>query len=333
MSKEKTTILVDHKLKGFRADIVISKQSPFLSRSSALKLFEQLMVFVNGLNCKPSYRCKEGDVLTFFLFKSQDQIQLTPSSQNLNILFEDEWILVINKPANLVVHPGAGHSQDTLVNALIAHTKNLSYFHLEEKASFSQGVSQHRPGIVHRLDKDTSGLLVVAKNNLAHSNLVKQFASRLVTRCYWALVFGIPQKCFGQIKTKIARHPKDRKRFCSIPQGDTGKIAITDYKVIKSQNEVSLLHLTLGTGRTHQIRVHLSEQNHPILGDGIYGKKRRISSLKSSNLKRSVENLSRLALHAARLGFRHPFDHRFLEFEIGWPEDLLELLAASCLEL
>ena len=190
---------------------------------------------------------------------------------------------------------------------------------------------QYRPGIVHRIDKDTSGLLVIAKNDLAHLELVKQFASRLIKRCYWALVFGVPQKSFGQIKSRIARHPKNRKCFYSVPQKDIhkGREAITYYNVIRSYNGVSLLHLKLGTGRTHQIRVHLSGQNHPIVGDWVYGKKKRIQPLKSSQLQQSIRNLPRLALHASRLGFRHPYDHRYLEFEVGWPDDLLDILFAS----
>ena len=335
MSKEKITISIDHKLKGFRADIVISKQIPSLSRSSTSKVFQQHLILVNNLICKPSYKCKEGDVLTLYLPKNQGSItQIMPSSQDLNIIFEDHWILVVNKPAHLVVHPGSGHFQDTLVNALIAYTKNLSFLKSAQDSLKSGRVDQYRPGIVHRIDKDTSGLLVIAKSNLVHLELAKQFASRLVTRCYWALVFGRPQKPSGQIKSRIARHPKDRKRFYNVPPKDIqkGKDAITYYNVIQSHGGISLLHLKLGTGRTHQIRVHLAQQNHPIIGDWIYGKKKRIYSLKSSQLKQSIETLPRLALHASRLGFRHPYDHRYLEFEVGWPDDLLDILFTSEIE-
>ena len=332
MSKKKITIFVDHKLKGQRADIVVSKQVSSLSRSNTLKSFQQQAVFVNNLICKPSYKCKEGDVLMLYLSKDQNHLkQIMPSSQKLNIIFEDHWVLVINKPAHLVVHPGAGHFQDTLVNALMAHTKDLSFLKSMESWLKSGRADQYRPGIVHRIDKDTSGLLVIAKNDLAHLELVKQFASRLVRRCYWALAFGAPQKPSGQIRSRIARHPKDRKRFYSVPQKDIhkGKEAITYYDVMQSYNGVSLLHLKLGTGRTHQIRVHLAGQNHPVVGDWIYGKKKRIQSLPSSQLQQSIKTLPRLALHAARLGFRHPYDHRYLEFEVGWPGDLLDVLFAS----
>ena len=335
MSKKKITIFVDHELKGLRADVVVSKQVSSLSRSSILKSFQQHSILVNDLVCKSSYKCKEGDFLTFYLPKDQNNTtQIMPSSQELNIIFEDQWVLVVNKPAHLVVHPGAGHFQDTLVNALIGYTKDLSFFKSLENSLETKRVDQYRPGIVHRIDKDTSGLLVIAKNNLAHLELVKQFASRLVTRCYWALVFGVPQERSGQIKSRIARHPKDRKRFYSVPQKNIqkGKEAITHYNVVQSYNGVSLLHLTLGTGRTHQIRVHLAQQNHPILGDWVYGKKKRIHLLKPSQLQKSIRNLPRLALHASRLGFRHPYDHRYLEFEVGWPDDLLDILFVSGVE-
>ena len=335
MSKKKIAISINHEIKGFRADIVVCQQVPSLSRSNALKIFQEQLVFVNDLVCKPSYKCKEGDILTLYFPKNRGEAtQIMPSHQELNILFEDHWILVINKPADLVVHPGAGHFQDTLVNALISHTKNLSFFKSAQDFLESGRVDQYRPGIVHRIDKDTSGLLVIAKSDFAHLELVRQFASRLVTRCYWALVFGKPQHLSGQIKSRIARHPKDRKRFYNVSQKDVqkGKEAITYYNVIQSYNGISLLHLKLGTGRTHQIRVHLAQQNHPIIGDWVYGKKKRIDLLKSAQLKQSIKNLPRLALHASRLGFRHPYDHRYLEFEVGWPDDLLDILFTSGIE-
>ena len=335
MSKKKITISVDHKLKGFRADVVVCQQIPSLSRSHTLKIFQQQLVFINDLTCRPSYKCKEGDILVFYLPNDEDNaIQIMPSHQNIDILFEDHWILVVNKPADLVVHPGAGHFQDTLVNALIAHTKDLSFLKQAQDFLESGRVDQYRPGIVHRIDKDTSGLLVIAKNDFAHLELVKQFTSRSVTRCYRGLVFGVPQKPSGQIKSKIARHPKDRKRFYSVSHKDShkGKEAITYYNVVQSHNGISLLHLRLGTGRTHQIRVHLAGENYPIIGDWVYGKKKRIDSLKSSQLRKSIKNLPRLALHASRLGFRHPYDHRYLEFEVGWPGDLLDILFASGIE-
>ena len=332
MSKKKITISIDHKLRGFRADIVVCRQIPSLSRSHALKIFQQQLIFVNDLACRPSYKCKEGDILKLYLPKTKDDmVQIRPSHKDIHILFEDSWILVVNKPAHLVVHPGAGHFQDTLVNILVAHTKDLSFLKSAQEFLRSGRVDQCRPGIVHRIDKDTSGLLVIAKSDFAHLALVKQFASRSVTRCYWALVFGEPQKPSGQIKSRIARHPKDRKRFYSVSQKEIhkGREAITYYNVIKSHNGISLLHLKLGTGRTHQIRVHLAGQNHPIIGDWIYGKKKRIDLLKSSQLRKSIKNLPRLALHASRLGFRHPYDHRYLEFEVGWPDDLLDVLFAN----
>ena len=324
MLDKKITVLVDESQEGMRADIIIANASPLLSRSQALKLFHSHKVTVNGQICKPSYRGEIGDIFAFEQPENK-ATGLEAYPQDLHILFEDEWILVVNKPPDLVVHPAPGHPQDTLVNVLIHHQKKLSSGPLQNEDT-------DRPGIVHRLDKDTSGLLVIAKNNLAHRALAQQFESRLVTRCYWALVFGTPRNTSGQIITRIARHARDRKRFQSVLKGKRGRKAITHYQVIQSQNQISLLHLKLETGRTHQIRVHLSEQNHPILGDWVYGKKHCIHTL-PCQLQKAVKDLPRLALHAAKLGFLHPYHKQYLEFEVGWPPDLLELLSIIQMEV
>lgn len=328
MFDEKCTLLIDENLAGLRADVILSRQS-FLSRSQAQKLFQSQKVNVNNKYCKPSYQAVVGDALTFPKPSLSPPKDLLGYSRELDIVFEDQWVLVVNKPPDLVVHPAPGHLQDTLVNVLIHHKKKLSSGAMLNKNRKQQELIYSRPGIVHRIDKGTSGLLVIAKNDFSHQHLAQQFASHLVQRCYWALVFGKPLKPFGQLVTKIARHPKHRQRFQSTKSQNKGKQAITYYKVVQSQNGVSLLHLKLKTGRTHQIRVHLLEQNHPILGDWTYAKTRRIYSLKNLHLRASLEKLTRPALHAARLGFVHPHHQNYLEFEVGWPVDLLDVLSAS----
>ena len=327
-SGQKITFLVADHNRGLRADVIISHQSA-LSRSQVLKLFHNQKVTVNGHLCRPSYRGEVGDIFAYQ--KSlEPQTDLIGYPGKLNILFEDEWILVVNKPAHLVVHPAPGHWQDTLVNILVYHKKTLSSGSIKNAVGENVDIAPSRPGIVHRIDQNTSGLLVVAKNALAHQHLARQFAYHTVVRCYWALVFGRPYKPSGQIVSRMARDIKNRQRFQSVTeQADRGKKAVTYYQVISSQNEISLLYVKLKTGRTHQVRVHLSDQNHPILGDWTYAKKKRISALGCPYLQKSVKSLSRLALHAAKLGFIHPYHEKYFEFEVGWPADLLDILSVS----
>jgi 23S rRNA pseudouridine1911/1915/1917 synthase len=218
------------------------------------------------------------------------------------------------------VHPAIGHHQDTLVNALLHHTNELA-------AGFEAG----RPGLVHRIDKDTSGLVVVAKTDTALRLLAQQFKRKTVHRIYWAVVYGIPHKSRGTITTYIRRHPTDRKKFASeIVTGTNepqGKLAITHFQVVKSlPSGLSLIHLQLETGRTHQIRVHLSEMGHPIVSDPFYCNEHRIKSLKSVHMRDLVKNVPHLMLHAAELGFVHPEDKKSYKFKAGWPEELTEFI-------
>jgi 23S rRNA pseudouridine1911/1915/1917 synthase len=239
--------------------------------------------------------------------------ELVPLDAPLDLLYEDEDLLVVNKPAGLVVHPAAGHAQDTLVNILLHHVKTLA-----------MGFGENRPGIVHRLDRDTSGILVVAKNDLAHHHLARQFRLKTAHRIYWALTFGVPPLNAGTYRSYLSRHPQDRKKFASNPSG-AGKIAVTHYKVLQSlPSKVSWLQCKLETGRTHQIRVHLSEAGLPILGDAIYGGKTRAKNL-SNRAAPLVTGMKRIALHATELGFEHPRSHETLLFRAGWPDELKTL--------
>jgi len=217
----------------------------------------------------------------------------------LDILYEDDALLMVNKPAGLVVHPGAGHATGTLVHGLLAHAGRLS-----------QVAGPFKPGIVHRLDKDTSGLMVVAKDDTVHRALAKQFADRTVKRTYVALVDGLVPRDAGIIDAALGRHPRDRQRI-AVRQDGRGREAITAYRVLRRFADMTLVELTPQTGRTHQLRVHLAHLGYPILGDPRYGRRR---------------SCPRQALHAERLGFFHPTAQAFMEFTAPWPAALAAVI-------
>jgi 23S rRNA pseudouridine1911/1915/1917 synthase len=307
-----------------RIDKVLSSHPLIGSRSKAAQLIDKdnvKLIDFSGRekSIKASYQTQSGDKFLISLPQEKIETGLIPFDLKLDVLFEDQDLLVLNKPANLVVHPAHGHAQETLVNALIHHTKDLS-----------MGFGENRPGIVHRLDKETSGLLVVAKNNETHEGLALQFKNRTIHRIYWALVFGNLKDSSGQIKSQIARHPSDRKRFASLRgatnTGPQGKTAITNFKKIEySPKGFTLVELKLETGRTHQIRVHISEKQHSIVGDNLYGSKNRTRNLKSHGIKKIIEGLGRIALHAKELGFVHPRTKEKLFFTSPVPSDLIPL--------
>jgi 23S rRNA pseudouridine1911/1915/1917 synthase len=229
-----------------------------------------------------------------------EKIEAQPEPITLDVIFEDDDLLVLNKPAGIVMHPGAGHQEHTLVNALLAHCHNLS------------GIGgKERPGIVHRLDKETSGALVVAKNDATHRNLSSQFAARTMTKIYLALVAGVLRKSSGVIDKAIERHPIHRQKM-SIARRQ-GRSAKTEYRVLRSGDDISLVECTLHSGRTHQIRVHLHDLGHPVLGDKLYGGKR-------------TGDYGRQMLHAWKLGFRHPRSGDEMSFEAPVPRDFAEAM-------
>lgn len=297
---------------GARLDKVLAEITEIKTRNRAQHLIDAKLVHINGQLAKSSHKCKAGDQIEVQLPQAVETT-LQPMEMNLDILFEDQDLIVINKPAHLVVHPGAGHQQDTLVNALISHTPNLS-----------MKFNENRPGIVHRLDKDTSGVLVVAKNDFAHEHLAQQFKQRTIHRIYWALVHGSPRTPSGKISSHLARHPTHRKKFSS-NKNEQGKLAVTHFQTLEKLNSVTWLQLKLETGRTHQIRVHLSEEGCPILGDSLYGADRRIKNLNSAATNH-VKNMNRFALHACELGFEHPTTKENLFFKVEWPDELSQLL-------
>ncbi len=282
---------------GQRLDRFLAQALPAFSRARLQTLIREKFVTVNGKPARPRDLVR-ARTLVEVREPEVTKIDAQPESMPLDILFEDDDLLVLNKPAGLVVHPGAGHQTHTLVNALLAHCKNLSVIGGEE-----------RPGIVHRLDKETSGVLVIAKNDATHRDLSKQFAERTTGKVYLALVAGTPREKTGTIDAPIARHPVHRQRMSIARRA--GRPAKTDYRVLKSNGDVSLIECTIHTGRTHQIRVHLHHLGHPVLGDKLYGGKR-------------VGTSPRQMLHASKLTFRHPRTGEAMTFTASVPNDFVE---------
>ena len=292
-------------------------QVPELSRSRLQTLMEQGHLTCNG-EIIPSAKLPLRSGVYILTLPEAEESHLIPESMSLDIVFEDEDIIVLNKPAGLTVHPGAGQHQGTLVNALI-HDYG-------ETLSGVGGVK--RPGIVHRLDKDTSGLMVVAKNDLSHQRLSAQFADHTLSRTYVCLVFGEPMPHKGVIKTQIGRHPTQRQKMAVMRSEASGKTAITHYAVMEvlknqedSKHPLSIVECRLKTGRTHQIRVHMSYIGCPLLGDPVYGKKNTPLCWRES-----LEGFHRQALHARALEFIHPRTLQHVKFQVDWPEDMSALL-------
>ena len=294
-----------------RLDVFLSQREKTCSRSEIKRLIEQGQVKVNGKNAKASLRLKTGDEISLILPEPQKpEVRAEPLP--LTILFEDSHLLVIDKPAGMVVHPGAGNYSGTLVNALLHYCRDLGGI---------GGVL--RPGIVHRLDKDTSGILVVAKNDAAHRGLSEQFKKHSPTRKYLGIVFGqLPEE--GQVNSPIGRHPVHRQKMSARPR--KGREARTHWKVLERFPDFCLAEFRLETGRTHQIRVHLSSIGHPLLGDPTYGGRRSLAAIEPPALRHGLQKLPRQALHAVTLGFTHPVFRGRLEFSSPLPEDMEEIL-------
>ena len=268
---------------------------------------------------KASYKLKAGEELELSLPESSEEGELFPLHEApVELVYEDGEVLVANKPAGLVAHPSPGHKSDTLVNVLF------------QKKRLSPGTEVFRPGIVHRLDKEVSGLLVLAKTKEAEKNLIGQFKARSVRRIYWALSFGAPSPREGIRESYLIRHPVHRQRFISLREFRPGaKKAITRYRTLKTHGSgISWLECVLETGRTHQIRAHLSSFGHALVGDSLYGKRRRLKSIKGKRPRELCGALGRIALHACSLGFAHPRTGREMLFFRRWPLDLRELLEA-----
>lgn len=287
-----------------------------LSRTQAARLVAERQVRVGGTWARASHALARGDVVEVDLPERAEARILTPHPIELTVVYEDEHLLVIDKPAGLVVHPAPGHWEDTLVNALAARGTSLG------------GGVEGRPGIVHRLDRDTSGLIVVARTDLAHRRLGAAIAARKVRRRYAALAWGHFDEPRLSIEAAIDRHPADRKRMAIQPRG---RAARTDVEVLARFGVCDLLRLSLHSGRTHQIRVHLEHAGHPVVGDPVYhgGGSRRISGAGRAAADRLERATPRQALHAAELAFRHPITMEPVHCRSEWPEDLRASLAAA----
>lgn len=292
-----------------RLDAYLATQIDGWSRARLQRLIEAGDVLVNGNLAKSSYRVSAEDEVEVELTPAPAS-NFTPENIPLEIVFEDDHVVVINKPAGLVVHPAAGIHSGTLANALAYHFQQLS------------NAGSVRPGIVHRLDKDTSGLLVVAKTESGHENLADQFRAREVFKSYIALVYGVVKQESGRVEQPIARDPRNRTRMAIVPGG---RGALSLYKVRRSYNSFTLLDVELKTGRTHQIRVHLSWLKHPVVGDELYAGGRD-HNVQDVQLRARIRKLKRQFLHAELLAFRHPHTSEQLRFVAPLPAELVDLL-------
>jgi 23S rRNA pseudouridine1911/1915/1917 synthase len=275
-------------------------------------LIEEKSILLNQKSAKPSVHLKQGDLISGTLPKPEP-LSLKAEPTPINILYEDPSVIVVDKPAGLVVHPAAGNPSGTLVNALLYHCQDLGGIN---------GIL--RPGIVHRLDKGTSGVMVVAKDDEAYHDLIRQFKNRNVEKVYLAIAHGEFGQSEGLIDSEIGRHPKERKRMSTLTK--KGRIAMTRWKRVENLDGFSFLEIYPQTGRTHQIRVHLSSIGHPLLGDPLYGRKGRPGSIQDPVLKECVKRMNRQALHAYRLAFDHPRTRTRVQFEAPLPQDMQDVL-------
>jgi 23S rRNA pseudouridine1911/1915/1917 synthase len=302
-----------------RIDKFLSNRIENASRSRIQAAADAGNILVNEVPVKASYKVKPNDEIRIVLDFPRREFKIIPEEIPLNIIFEDDQLIVLNKPAGMVVHPGHGNYSGTLVNALAWYLKDLPLFQGED----------FRPGLIHRIDKDTSGLLVVAKTLRAKNNLALQFYEKRSDRRYQALVWGIPNENAGTITGNIGRNPKNRQQFTVFPDGsDTGmgKPAITHFTVLKPLGYVSLIECRLETGRTHQIRVHMKFINHPLFNDSTYGGDQILRGTTYAKYRQFVQNcfkmLPRQALHAKTLGFNHPVTGEKMLFDSDLPEDM-----------
>ena len=309
MTGRSEKLTVETSLPGERLDVFLREKFPAASRGTMQRLIEQGHVRVNGKTIKPTHTPRAGEEIEI-VWPDARPAEAQPEDIPLDILFEDKSLLVVNKPAGLVVHPAAGHEEHTLVNALLHHCQG--------SLSGIGGVT--RPGIVHRLDKETSGCLVVAKNDETHLALSQQFAGRTVEKLYDALVIGVLARDAGEIHAAIARHPTHRKRMAVHNDGD-GRAAHTSYRVIERFAHATHAEAEIHTGRTHQIRVHFQHLGHPLVGDETYGAKPNIRFLELTGY-----TAPRVLLHARKLAFVHPRTGKRLEFEAPLPADFKQAL-------
>lgn len=323
---EQHRIVADNKQTVIRLDKFLMDRLANRSRNKVQNAIRVGSVRVDDREVKPNYKVKPGNVISIVLPKSlEDVYDIMPQDIPLDIVYEDDDVMVVNKPFGLAVHPGVGIPNGTLVNAVA--------WHLQEKMKempVMEGNESSRAGIVHRIDKDTTGLMVVAKNDFSMTHLANQFFHHTIERRYQAIVWGDPEKDSGTIRGNIGRNPNDRKLFMVFPEGDEGKWAVTHWRVIERFYYCALVECQLETGRTHQIRVHMKSIGHTLFGDPRYGGNQILKGTLHSKYKQFVENnlkmLPRQALHAKVLGFKHPKTGEHLRFESELPEDMQKVI-------
>jgi len=301
------TIIINEHDSGNRLDVIIAFHIPYYSRSFLASLIYKGEILVQGKVKKPGYRVKIGDNISVNI-PSPEPLLTKPEPQDIDILYEDKHIIVINKEPGLVIHPSPGHNKGTLVNRLLYHCPEL------------EGIGEKlRPGIVHRLDKNTSGTMVAAKNDAVHIKLSAQFKSRKIKKLYVALVYGCIKSFSGAITLPIGRHPSNRKKMSTVSR--KSRPAETFWKVIERFKNATFIELDLKTGRTHQIRVHCNAINHPIIGDPVYGGKKAAKKL-LAKYKSNTISAPRQLLHAWQLNFNHPVTGKRMSFESPIPKDM-----------
>jgi 23S rRNA pseudouridine1911/1915/1917 synthase len=315
---ERLTFIVDKGQEPTRIDKWVQARIIGITRSKLQNGIEGGFLTVNGKVVKSNYKTRPGDEVIYMSYINPDYTELKPEQMDLNIMYEDDAVMVINKPSNMVVHPGIGNYTGTLLNGVAYHLLSLN-------PELNEDVLP-RFGLVHRIDKNTTGLIVLAKTPEAASHLAKQFFEHTVDRKYVALVWGDVTEDAGRIEAHIARHKQNRKMFDAYPEGEIGKHAITHYKVIEKYNYVSLVSCILETGRTHQIRVHMKHIGHTLFNDWEYGGDRILKGTIYTKYKQFVDNCfeacPRCALHAATLGFIHPTTGEKMTFESDLPADM-----------
>ena len=318
---EHYAITADQGQEPLRVDRFLVNMMPKISRSRIQRAASSGFIFVNGEPVKSNYKVKPLDRVSVRLERPPMTLEITPQEMSLEIVYEDDWLLVVNKPAGLVVHPGHGNWDGTLLNGLAWYLRNDPDFDVNDPAI----------GLVHRIDKDTSGLLVIAKTAEVKSALGKQFFDHSTRREYVAVIWGHMDPAEGVLRSNIARDPRDRTRMAPFPyEGEVGKTAVTHYSTEEYLGYLSQVRCRLETGRTHQIRVHLSHEGHPLFNDAVYGGDRILRGNRFASYKKFVENAfalcPRQALHAQTLGFFHPILKRQMDFSSTLPPDMTALI-------
>ncbi len=318
---ERFLLKIDKGQEPLRIDKFLMNRIEGATRNKIQQAIAAKLVQVNGKEIKANYKIKPLDEIIVFSDMSPEDTAVVPEKMNLNITYEDDDLMIINKPAGMVVHPGSGNYKGTLLNGIAWH---------QQQHNLISEDSMPRFGLVHRIDKNTSGLLVIAKNDKALSHLAKQFFDHTISRKYIALVWGDVKNDSGTINAHVGRHLRFRKQFAAFPDGDHGKEAITHYNVLERLGYVTLVECILETGRTHQIRVHMKHLGHPLFNDEIYGGDRIVKGTVFAKYKQFVDNCfsicARQALHAKTLGFLHPTIEKQVNFDSQMPKDLFDVI-------